>query len=144
MVELAERQQENLAVARAAWDAYGAEDTDGVLAQADPEIEIYMPSDLPNSGIFRGHDGYLTWLGNWLEAWEDFTVDVQRMEPVGERHVVTSAHQSGVGKGSGVPVEMDVAYMVDIRGGKIAALHLYMTREEAIDVAERREREAPD
>ncbi len=144
MVELAERQQESLAVARAAGDAYGAEDTDGVLAQADPEIEIYMPSDLPNSGIFRGHDGYLTWLGDWLEAWEDFTVDVQRMEPVGERHVVTSAHQSGVGKGSGVPVEMDVAYMVDIRGGKIAALHLYMTREEAIDVAERREREAPD
>jgi ketosteroid isomerase-like protein len=144
MTELTDRQRHNLELTRRAWDAYGAGDMDGVLALADPEVVIYMPSDLPNSGTFRGHEGYLTWIGNWLEAWEDFKIDVRDMEPVGERHVVTSAHQSAVGKGSGVPVEMDVAYMSEIRDGKLVALHLYLTREEAAEVAERREAEAAD
>jgi ketosteroid isomerase-like protein len=139
MSEPSEQQRANLEVTRRAWDAYGSGDMEAVLALADPEIEIYMPSDLPNSGTFQGHDGYLTWIGNWLEAWEDFSIDVRAMEPVGDRHVVSAAHQSAVGKGSGVPVEMDVAYVAEIRDEKIAALQLYITREEAIAVAESRE-----
>ena len=53
------------------------------------------------------------------------------MEPVGERHVVANIHQSARGKGSGVAVEMDIAYLWEIREGRLAAMHLYATREEA-------------
>jgi uncharacterized protein len=129
----------NLDVARRAWDAFAAGDMEEVLRFADDDVVIYMPPDLPNAGTFHGHDGYQTWIGNWLDAWDDFSVDVIELTPIGERHVVTSARQRAVGKGSGVPVEMDVAYMFDIRDGRIVGLHLYMTPEEATKVAERRE-----
>lgn len=61
------------------------------------------------------------------------------MEPVGERHVVATVHQTATGKGSGIPVEMDMVYLIGIAKEKLVALHLYLTKEEAVEAAERRE-----
>jgi ketosteroid isomerase-like protein len=139
MSEPSERQQANLEVARAGYDAFQRSDLETVLALTDPEVEIYLPPTLPNSGTFRGHEGYLTWLNQWLEAWEQFEIRALEMEPVGERHVVTTVHQSAKGKGSGIEVEMEIAYMTEIRGGRVAALQMYMDHNEAIRVARDRE-----
>ena len=139
--QLSERQRRNLELARAGYEAFQRSDLEAVLALTDPEVEIYLPTTLPNSGTFRGHEGYITWIGQWLEAWEDFRIEVLAMEPVGKRHVVTTIHQSAMGRGSGIPVEMDVAYMTDIRNEKAVALQMYLTREEAIEVARAREEE---
>lgn len=139
-----ERQRENLEVARAGYEAFQRSDLEGVLALTDPDVEIHLPTTLPNSGTFRGHEGYITWIGQWLDAWEDFRIEVLAMEPVGERHVVTTIHQSAVGRGSGIPVEMDIAYMSDIREGKVAALQMYQSREEAIRIAREREGDADE
>jgi len=140
MSELSAEQQANLQLTERAFEAFNAGDTDGILALLDTDVEIYMPTELPNSGTFRGHAGYLKWTDNWLDAWENFNVEIRRMEPVGERHVVSHAHQSATGKGSGSPVEMDMAYMTESRDGKAIALHLYPSVEEARRTA--REREA--
>jgi ketosteroid isomerase-like protein len=137
-----ERQRHNLELARAGYEAFQRSDLDGVLALTDPEVEIYLPPTLPNSGTFRGHQGYITWIGQWLEAWEDFKIEVLAMEPVGEWHVVTTIHQTAVGRGSGIPVEMDIAYMSDIRDEKVVALQMYQTKEEAIRIARERESDA--
>jgi ketosteroid isomerase-like protein len=139
-----ERQRRNLELARAGYEAFQRSDLEGVLALTDPEVEIYLPNTLPNSGNYRGHEGYITWIGQWLDAWENFRIEVLAMEPVGERHVVTTIHQSAMGRGSGIPVEMDVAYMTDIREGKVIALQMYLTREEAIRVAREREGDAEE
>jgi ketosteroid isomerase-like protein len=142
MSEPTERQRANLEVARAGYEAFQRDDLEGVLALTDPDVEIYLPPTLPNSGTFHGHEGYLTWLNQWLEAWEEFEIQALEMEPVGERHVVTTVHQTAKGKGSGIEVEMEIAYMSEIRDGKVAALQMYMTREDAVSVAEQRERSA--
>jgi ketosteroid isomerase-like protein len=142
MSEPSEHQRENLEVAQAGYDAFQRSDVQAVLGLTDPDVEIYLPPNLPNSGTFKGHEGYLTWLGQWLEAWDDFRIEVLEMEPVGDRHVVTTIHQSGTGRESGIPVEMDVAYMLDIRGGKVAALQMYLNREDAVAVAQGREAKA--
>jgi ketosteroid isomerase-like protein len=142
MSEPSERQRSNMELAKAGYEAFQRSDVQTVLDLTDPEVEIYLPPTLPNSGTFHGHEGYMTWLGRWLEAWDDFHIEVRGMEAVGERHVVTAIHQSGIGRGSGIPVEMDVAYMLDIRDGKVIALQMYLSRDEAISVAKQRERSA--
>lgn len=141
MSEPSEHQRANLEVAQAGYDAFQRNDLETVLALTDPEVEIYLPPTLPNSGTFHGHEGYLTWLNQWLEAWDEFEIRALDMEPVGERHVVTTVHQSAKGKGSGIQVEMEIAYMAEIRGGRVAALQMYMDHEEAIRVAIEREAE---
>jgi len=134
---------ETLEVARSGVEAFQRGDIERVLALIHEEGEIYLPPDLPNSGTYHGRDGFLVWMGHWLEAWEEFEVELGPIDPVGDRHVVATMHQSGRGKGSGIPVEMDIAYMWEVRDGKIAAMHLYATVEQATRVAERREGEVP-
>jgi ketosteroid isomerase-like protein len=140
MTSTEDSQRTNVELVRRAVDAFQRGDLEGVLAEAREDFEIFLPSNLPNSGRFVGVDGYSTWLGQWLDAWDDFTVEIVEMEPVGECHVIATMRQSGLGKGSGIPVEMEIAYMWDVREGRLAALHLYPSREEAVRVAEQRER----
>jgi ketosteroid isomerase-like protein len=144
MSSVEERQRENVDAIGAGVDAFRSGDIDAVMALLDDDIEVYMPSELPNSGTYRGHDEYRKWLGQWLEAWEGFDLEIEHIEPVGRTHVVAYTHQSARGKGSGIPVEMWISYMWDVRDGKAVAMHLYSTREKAVEVAERREREAPE
>jgi ketosteroid isomerase-like protein len=139
-----EQQHPNVEVVREAIDAFRRGEIEGLLALALEDFEVYLPPNLPNAGRYVGEDGFMVWLNQWLEAWEDFTVEIAEASPVGARHVVTVMHQSGRGKGSGIPVEMDLAYLWDVRDGKLAALQMYATREEAVEVAEQRERSAGD
>jgi hypothetical protein len=88
-----------------------------------------------SNGEENGHEGYLKWVGEWLEAWDDFKIEWQEIEPVGDRHVVTSVRQTGKGKGSGVPVEMKATYMWEIRDGLLVRFHLYSTWDEAVEAA---------
>ena len=136
-----ERRRKNLEVAKRGVGAYQRGDIEAVLAMTAEDNEIFLPPALPNSGTFTGHEGFLTWIGQWLEAWEEFAVELEGMEPVGERHVVATMRQSARGKGSGIPVEMEIFYMWEIRGDEILAMHLYPTKEEAVGAAEQREYE---
>jgi ketosteroid isomerase-like protein len=139
-----ERQRRNVELVRQGVEAFRRGDLEGLLALTHEDFEIYLPQNLPNSGTYVGYDGFRTWLDQWLDAWEDFTIEIVEAVAAGARHVVADIRQYGRGKGSGIPVEMEVAYLWDVRGNRFAALHLYASREEAFEVAERREREADE
>ena len=126
---------ENLAVVRAGLDAYQRGDMEAFLEFLDPDIEIYSAPDLPNPVEAVGRDAWLRWIGDWLEAWESFEVEAEGMEPYGERHVITAMRQRGVGTGSGVPVDLKVFYMFEIRDGVAVRYRLYGQREEALAAA---------
>jgi ketosteroid isomerase-like protein len=138
MATAAERERD-LQLVREGFDAFRRGDIDALLAILDEDVEVFMPPDLPNSGTYRGHSGYRKWVAQWLEAWDDFTPTITRVEPVGNRHVLARVHQTARGKGSGIEVEMDIAYLFDVRDGRAAAMHLYVTPDEAVEVALERE-----
>jgi ketosteroid isomerase-like protein len=142
MSESTEREQQYEALIREGIEAFDRGDINALLELFHDDLEVYVQSDLPNAGRFHGKDEYVRWLGTWLEAWDEFTVRVTRMELVGERHVVCDVRQIGRGKGSGIPVEMDIVYLWEIRDGKLASQHLYSSAEQAREVAEQGEREA--
>jgi ketosteroid isomerase-like protein len=139
-----QNQRENIEAIRAGVEAFRRGDFEAVLTLLDEDVEVYMPTELPNSGTYRGHDGYRQWVAQWLEAWEGFDLEIEQIEPVGQTHVVSRTHQTARGKGSGIPVEMWIAYMWDVRDGRAIAMHLYATWEEAVEVAKRREREGSE
>jgi ketosteroid isomerase-like protein len=135
------RQARNVERVRTGFDAFNRGDFEAVLAVLDVEVEIVASRELMNSGRFRGHAGYREWLSGWLEAWDRFEPQIERIEPVGERHVVAGVRQSARGRESGIPVEMEVAFMFELGGETATALHLYTSWDEAVAEAERRERE---
>ena len=129
------RQEENVAHAHRLVEAFQRGDLEGLLALLDPEVEIFASPELANAGRFHGREGYLQWSREWFEAWDDFHVEAKAIEPVGEHHVLTSVHQRGRGKGSGVEVEMEACYMGEVHDGLATRLHLYPTREQALEAA---------
>jgi ketosteroid isomerase-like protein len=142
VAEPAGAQRENVETVREGIAAYvHAPDGPELLAFLADDVEIFLPAELgPNSGTFRGHDEYLEWVATWLDAWDDFTIEIADTEPVGERHVITTVRQTATGHGSGVPLEMTMFYMFEVRERQAAALHLYLSREDALSVAALRER----
>lgn len=134
-------QQANVELARKALETYRSGDTEALRSLIDLEGEVTSDPLGMNTGVYKGFDGYLKWLGQWLEAWEEFEIEVEGIEPIGERHVVVDVRQFGLGKGSGVPVDQRVSQMWEIRDGKIVRLHLYPDHSQARAAAELGEQE---
>jgi len=131
--------ERNIERVRAGLDAFNRGDVDGVLAVLADDVEIFSSPALANPGTYHGHRGYQEWVGQWLEAWDGLTIEIERIEPVGERHVVVGVLQTARGRGSGVEVEMTTAFMFDLEERATRALHLYATWDEAVGAAKRRE-----
>jgi hypothetical protein len=112
---------------------------DAALQFLDPEVEV-VSKQSPNSGTFHGIPGYKRWSDRWFDAWEGFRIEIEMVEPVGERHVVVSGRQRATGVQSGVPVDMAASYMIEIGPGGLATrFHLYPNRDDAIAEARRGE-----
>jgi ketosteroid isomerase-like protein len=134
--------EENLALVRAAIDAYNRGDIEYILETLDPEIEVYAEPGLVNAGTYRGIDGFKTWVTEWTDAWESFRNDIHRIETIGDHHVLAEVDQFARGAGSGVEVEMRLVYMFEEHDGRASRLHLYRDWDAAAEVVERLRREA--
>jgi hypothetical protein len=86
---------------------------------------------MANAGTYHGEQGFLSWIGQWNEAWDAFTIQVLAVETIDEHHVLTRVRQSGTGRSSGVEVTMDSGWVFDVRGGLCVYLGLHSTLDEA-------------
>jgi ketosteroid isomerase-like protein len=124
--------EQNVAIARAALEAFNEGDFEQLLRLAREDMRIYSPPDMPNPGEFFGREGFMLWLGRWMEAWETFTVDMVEPERVDDRWLVARVVQRGTGRGSGIATEMSVWYLWEMRDGRMAQFHIYREREDAL------------
>lgn len=131
-------QREHIGLVQRAFQLYIGRDIEGLLALYHPEVVVTAP-DFMNAGPFHGHDGYMEWLSRWNEAWETFDFDIKAIEAVGDHHVVASVLVSGRGAGSGVEVEQLAYWVADIRNLLGVYLEVLVSREDAFDLASRRE-----
>jgi len=125
----------DVAVVRRGLDLLNAGDYEGLLAMVHPDFVGQIPTQLANSGTFRGRDGYRRMLEGWTAAWEGFRAEPEEIVEVGDQ-VVVAVLQSARGTGSGVPVEMRLGYLIGVRDGQLADLRLCESHEEALALAE--------
>ena len=59
-----------------------------VLSAADPEVEWHTATDLPDSRVYRGHDGVAALIQEWVNSFEGFRVDAEEFIDRGEYVVV--------------------------------------------------------
>ena len=131
--------EERVALAHAAWAAYDAGDIDAILRVFDPDVVVYVPIALANSGTYRGHDEFVRWMAVWNEAWESFEMRIIDMVPVGERHVVSHMRQTGIGRGSGIEVTGELGWLFEVRDGLARYIELFGDFDGALAVARERE-----
>jgi ketosteroid isomerase-like protein len=127
------------ALAQAGMEAFNEGDMARMLAALTEDVEVYASPEMANAGQYSGHDGFITWITAWTDAWEEVGAEVTDNTPVGERHVVTTVHQAGRGRG-GIEVSMQLAFLFDVNEqGLCSYLAMLPTPEEAVRMAEARE-----
>jgi uncharacterized protein len=125
--------QENVEVVRRSWEAFTTQGPEGPLPFLHPEVVVVDP-DLPGGGKFEGHDGFLTFVRQVLDAFEEYRVEPEELLDAGEQVVVFLRHQ-GRGKASGAPIELRDAHVWTIEDGKATRIDLYLSRGEALKSA---------
>jgi len=128
--------EENVEIVRSAFAAFERGDIEGVLRLCDEDIVITQPPDLPGvSPEQRGHRGVVEALAIWPEQWDEYRIELLRVDAAPGGKVFVAQRSSGRGKQSGIKVYMDFSFVFTVREGKISEWRLFMQEEHAVEAA---------
>ena len=96
------------------------------------EIEI-VDHDLPDATPQRGHDGYIRWLQEWADAWEDFSIEPEEYIDAGDDKVIMVMRIRARGRGSGIELDRQDAIVYTFRDGLIVRQDYYNNRPQALE-----------
>ena len=80
----------------------------------------------------HGLGGAGTFIRDWVEAWDDWEVEVESLHDAGDK-VVAILRQHGRSKATGLPVDMRFGQVWTIRDGKQLRMQMYASPEEALE-----------
>jgi ketosteroid isomerase-like protein len=117
---------------RRAVDAFMARDLDGILAVADPEIELRSLLTEAERPLYHGHDGVRDWFDEVFGVFPDW-----RPQPRPATHdehdaVVIPLDVTATGAGSGAPVDQIYWLGARVQADKIIFFGFFRTEADAM------------
>jgi ketosteroid isomerase-like protein len=125
--------RENVEIVRRMWDAFLAADFQTALSFYAEDVE-WDGTNLPDGKIGRGHEAILDHVTRWNEAWDDWTVDVERVLEAGSDHVVLLMRERGRSE-SGLSMDERHAELYTLRDGKIVRREGFSDPNQALEAA---------
>jgi ketosteroid isomerase-like protein len=126
--------QENVEIARRAFDAWNRGDTEAWIEAWDEQAEFRPMRAQLEGDAYRGHAGLRRFVAEMSEEWEGFRFEVEEIRDAGEPLVATGRVKAR-GRVSGVDLDVPLALVGSARGGKIAFVRLYSSPGEALQAA---------
>jgi ketosteroid isomerase-like protein len=101
-----------------------------------PELVfVRFGSEAPDFvGEWHGMDGLKKATADYLNVWDDYQFEVERMIDLGDR-VLVLERQTARGKRSGAIISQDVGALLTLRDGLIVRWEYYWERSEALEAA---------
>jgi len=125
----------SIEVVTQAYQAFKRQDAEALIAIADPEIEFGGSAAAPD-GLYRGHDGIRKYMADIDGAFgHEWDAELERIADAGDDRVVLVARVFGPGKG-GLPLDLRLAHIWDLRDGKLLRGTVYLDPEAALDAVE--------
>ena len=84
---------------------------------------------------YKGHEGVRRYIEIMLAQFEDVRAEPEEIIDAGGDQIFVSVRISGRGKLSGAPVELTLASIGSLRGGKVFRLRNYPTKADALEAA---------
>jgi ketosteroid isomerase-like protein len=124
--------EENLAIVREGFERFVASgELAPDLATDDFVWDMSNFHGWPEQQVYEGVDGARDFVSTWLDAWEDWELELEALHDRGDK-VVALVRQHGKSKAAGMPVEMSFAQVFTIRDGKQSRMDMYSDRGEAL------------
>jgi ketosteroid isomerase-like protein len=130
--------QENVELARRAYDAISRRDLDAFLALMDPEV-VAIPRILAvEGGALHGHDGVRKWWESIFSVFPDFDAEVIGVRAIGNV-TISEVRAQGGGQGSDTPFKDAIWVVSQLRDGKVVRWQTFEAEPEALKAAGLRE-----
>lgn len=101
----------------------------GFLSQ-DVELDV---SELLDGRVLRGREAVQVYLDSLrTDVWQELTMDIEEIAEESDV-LVTLVRLQGVGRGSGVPVDLPAAWVSTLRDGQVASARFTLDRESALE-----------
>jgi ketosteroid isomerase-like protein len=105
------------------------------IAAPDIEFSSLLASSVEGRSVFKGRDEVRDY---WVEFLNHFDFAVKRAEVSTEADgdlIVASGRIVGEARGSGMPLDQQVASLFEFEGGKLIRASSYLSRDEAVAAA---------
>lgn len=98
----------------------------------DPDLVWDMSTfrGWPERQTYEGVEGAREFMSAWLDAWDDWQLELEGLRDAGDR-VVAIVRQQGRSKATGLPVDMRFCQVWTLRDGRQVLMQMYATPEEA-------------
>lgn len=103
-----------------------------VYRRLDPEIEWHTRADLPDSGVYRGHEGVDALLQEWAGLFENPRFEVEDYIARGDCVVVSMVLRGRI-RGSEQDVAMPETWVFRLRDGLIVEVREFATVDEGLE-----------
>jgi uncharacterized protein len=113
--------EENVEVVRRAFEAYERGDVEAMLEEVDEEVQW---KQIEEPAPVYGRDGVREAVQRWDETWDNLRAEVDEYIDAGDC-VIALIRFRGLGRASGVPVEMASYHVFTVRNGKVARMFEY-------------------
>jgi len=127
--------EENVKVVREGYERFVATgELASDLATDDFAWDMSNFRGWPEQQVYEGVDGARAFLTAWLDAWEDWELELESLRDAGDK-VVALVRQRGTSKAAGMPVEMSFAQVWTLRDGRQSRMEMYSDQDEALRAA---------
>ena len=103
------------------------------MSLLDPEV-VYEDTTLPDhvGETYRGHEGVSRATARWVEPYETFSIELERIVDAGDRLV--SIHRVRArARHTGIEAEGQVAYLWTFQGGKVIRFESFREPNDALE-----------
>jgi ketosteroid isomerase-like protein len=128
--------QENIEVVKVAYEAFARGGLERFMEHFTDDVDYRaVEGEIDDIGPLRGKDAVRAYLQDWVDMFDEFTMELMELSDAGEDTVVAVERFGGRAKRSGVETDQLLGDLFTIRDGKIASCREYATREQALQAA---------
>jgi ketosteroid isomerase-like protein len=127
--------QENMEIARAAFEAWNAGELQDVLSRFHPELVYHPRADEPDPSPHVGRDAYERLVYGFVDSFSEVTFEVLELIDAGD-HVIASTVLHAVLRGQGsasAGVSDTYVFVYKLRDGLIVEGWEYRTKQEVLE-----------
>jgi ketosteroid isomerase-like protein len=126
--------QEDVEIARAAFDAWNRDDHDALLGLWGEEAEFYPLRAQLEGRAYHGHDGLRRFIVELAEDWTQVRFEVDEFRDAGQQ-IVGFGRFRARGKASGVELDVPLGLVGVVRNKKIVYARFFSDPSEALEAA---------
>ena len=109
-------------------------DPEPMIAASHPEFEMELVRVGGGPAHYTGASGIREFFRDVSESWESFRFESTDIRDLGDR-VLVLGDVRGCGRGSGVEVDGQWAWIIEMRDGRAASLRGFLDQSEALEAA---------